>query len=115
MEKITTLGPDKKAAHLLLRKSDAARKVGVRAGKDVVGNLDRAEQILKISRERFAPDAIDSIFRDVVKFMYFKRLGQTMDTYLLDFDMLRRKAESRMLIGAGFPDEFVSVLCMQNA
>ena len=29
--------------------------------------------------------------------------------------MLRQKAETRMLIGAAFPDEFVSVLRMQNA
>ena len=38
-----------------------------------------------------------------------------MDTYLLEFDMLRQKAESRMQMGAGFPDEFVSALDMQNA
>ena len=29
--------------------------------------------------------------------------------------MLRGKAESRMLLGPGFPDAFVSALCMQNA
>ena len=38
-----------------------------------------------------------------------------MDTYLLEFDMLRQKAESRVQMGAGFPDEFVSAPCVQNA
>ena len=38
-----------------------------------------------------------------------------MDTYIMEFEMLREKAESRMVMGPGFPDAFVSVLCMQNA
>ena len=114
-KKVATVGAGKKVAHLLLHMSDVARKVCMRVGKDVIGNSDGAEQILKISRECYAPDDIDIIFQDVAKFMYFRRLAQTMDTYLVEFDMLRLKAESRMLMGAGFPEEFVSVLCMQNA
>ena len=87
----------------------------MRAGKGVIGKSDGAEQLMEISRGRFAPDANDSIFRDVVEFMYFKCLEQKMDAYLMEFDMLRGKAESRMQTGAGFPDEFVSVFCTQNA
>ena len=86
----------------MLHTSDVARKVCVTAGRDVVGNLDDAGQISKISRERFAPDAIDSILQDVVKFTYPKCTDQDMDTGLLEFDALRRKAETRMLMGAGF-------------
>ena len=85
------------------------------AGKVAIRNLDGAEQFSKISRERFAPDAIHSIFQDVVKFMYFKRLGQKMDTFLMEFFSLRQKAESRMLMGAGFSGECVPVVCVQNA
>ena len=81
--------PEKKAAHLLLHMSDVARKVCLSVGRDVIGNLDGAEQILKILRERFAPDAIDSIFQDMAKFMYFKRTGQNMDTYIMKFEMMR--------------------------
>ena len=33
----------------------------------------------------------------------------------MEFDMLRQKAEARMLVGSGSSDEFVSVMCMQNA
>ena len=38
-----------------------------------------------------------------------------MAAYLMGFDMLRRRAEARMIMGSGAPDEFVSALCMQNA
>ena len=47
--------------------------------------------------------------------MNFKRTTQDMDTYLLEFEMLRQRAEARFDMGTGYPDEFVSVLCIQNA
>ena len=77
-------------------------------GADVVGNIDGAEQVLRILRERFAPDAIGSIFQDMAEIMYSKRTGQNTDTYLMEFDMLRQQAGARMLAGSGFPDESVS-------
>ena len=60
--------------------SDVAREVCFSVGRNVIDNLDGAKQILKILRGRFAPDAIDSIFRDMVKFTFFKRTEQTADT-----------------------------------
>ena len=112
---ISPSDPGKKAAHLLLHMADVARKVCLTVGKDVIGNQDGVAQILNILRVRFAPDMVDCIFQDITKFMYFKRTTQEMDVYLLEFDILRQKAESRMSMGAGFPDEYVSVLCLQNA
>ena len=112
---ISPLPPEQKASHLLLHMSDAARKVCMSIGKDVVGNLDGVECILKILRNRFAPDKIDCIFQDIYKFSHFKRTTQDMDTYLLDFEMMRQRAVARFDMGAGFPDEFVSVLCITNA
>ena len=85
------------------------------ACKDVVGNNDGVEQVLNALRTRFSPDKVDCIFQDITKFMYFQRTTQDMDTYLLESDISRQKAEARMAMGAGFPDEFASVLCMQNA
>ena len=95
--------------------SDVAREVCLSVGRDVIDNLDGAEQISRSLRERFAPDAIDSIFQDMAKFMYSKRAGQNMDARIADFETLRERAESRMVMGSGPPGEFVSVLCMQNA
>ena len=107
--------PDTKASHLLLHMADVARKVRLAIGKAAVGNLDGVEQVLNISRRRFAPNKVDCIFQDITKFLNFKRATQDMDTYLLEFDMLRQRAEARFAMGAGFPDEFASALCMQNA
>ena len=70
---------------------------------------------MEISRERFAPDAFGSIFQDMAKFMNFKRTDQDMDTYLMEFDILRRKAEARMIKGGGFPDGIASVPSARNA
>ena len=84
-------------------------------GRDVDGNLDGAEQILRISREGSAPDAADPIFRGMAQFTHPERAGQNTDTYITEFEKLREKAESRMLGGSGFPAAFVSALCMQNA
>ena len=72
--------PGQKASHLLPQMSDVARKVCLAIGKDVVGNLDGVEAILKILRRRFAPDKVDCIFQDISKFMNFKRTTQDMDT-----------------------------------
>ena len=38
-----------------------------------------------------------------------------MDAYLMEFEVLRKKAEARVVIGGWFPDEFASMLCMHNA
>ena len=76
----SAMGPEKEAARLLLHMSDVARKVRLSVVRDVIGNSDGPEQILEISRKRFAPDAIDSISQDAVKFMYFKRTEQAKDT-----------------------------------
>ena len=107
--------PEKMAAHLLLHMSDVARKESLSVGRDVIDNLDGAEQILRVPRERFAPEAIDSIFQDMAQFMYLERTGQKMDTCIMEFEMLREKAESPVLMGSGLPNAFISVLCMQNA
>ena len=112
---ISPLQADQKAPHLLLHMNDVARKVCLTVGKDAIGNLDGAEKILKILRHRFAPDKVGCIFQDISKFMNFKRTTQDMDTYLLEFEMLRQRAEARFDMGAGFPDEFASALCIQNA
>ena len=112
---ISTTDPQKRAATLLLHTSDVARKLCMTVGKDVVGNIDGVMQILEIPRGRFAPDPIDIILQDMVKFTYFKRTDQNMDSTLTKFAKLSQKAEAGMLMGSGLPDECVPALCMQNA
>ena len=112
---ISTLEPGKRAAILSLLLADIARKVCVTVGKDQIGRKEGEQQISRILRGRFAPGATDAIFQEVAKFTNLKRTDHTTDVYLLAFDVLREKAEARMVMGSGSPDEFVSILCMQNA
>ena len=58
--RMSTLGPQRRAANLLLRMTDIARKVCMAVGKDHFGDNDGAQQILRVLRERYAPDEIDS-------------------------------------------------------
>ena len=88
-KQVSAMDPEKKAAHLLLHVSDVARMVCLPVGRDVFDNVDGAEQISKLLRESFAPDAIDSIFRDMAKFRCFKRADRNMDTYIMVFEMFR--------------------------
>ena len=43
------------------------------------------------------------------------RRTDQMDVYLMEFDVLRARAEARMATGSGFPDEFAPIRCMRNA
>ena len=112
---VTPLEAAKKAAYLLFRMADVARKARLVVWKDVIGINDGVEQISNISRHRFAPDKVGRFFQDVTKFVHLQRTAREMDGCLLEFDILRQKAESRSSMGTGFPGEFASVLCMQNA
>ena len=69
-------------------------KVCLTFGKDVVGNIDGVEQILNIPRNRFAPEKADCVFQDIAGFLFCKRTTQDMDTYLLEFDMLRQSGSA---------------------
>ena len=71
--------------------------------------------ILRIVRDRFAAGAIDTTCQDGAKFMEFKRMGQTTEAYQIEFDVSRETAEERMVMGGGFPGDFVPFLCTQHA
>ena len=113
--RIATLDPAKRASNLLLNMADVARKICVAGGKDCIGGNGGAQQILRIFRGCSAPDAIGAMHQGVATFMDFKRTDRPTDVSLMEFDVLREKAEARMAAGSGFPDEYVSILCMQNA
>ena len=84
-------------------------------GKDHTANDDGVRRILRILRERFAPDAIDEIYQEVAKLVDAKRTDQTMGAFLKEFDVLREQAEARMAMGSAPPDDFALIICMQDA
>ena len=44
-----------------------------------------------------------------------KRAARTLGEYLALFEVLRRRAESRLQMGGSSPETFVSILCIQKA
>ena len=63
--RIPPMDPQERAADLLLHLTDAARIVCMSVGKDAIGSVDGVARISRILRERFAPDASDSVFQGV--------------------------------------------------
>ena len=78
-------------------------------------DADGTEKILDLLREYFEPEAADSAYREVVRFSQLKRTGQTTDGFLVEFDFLCRKAESRMQGAGASPEAIASALRMQTA
>ena len=68
-------------------------------------------RILEILRSYFAPEAADATRQQVARFLNY----QSIDEYVVEYDLLRRRAESKMEMGAGFPEQFVSILRGSNA
>ena len=102
-------------SNFAFRMTDIARKVRMTIGEDHIANDGGVRPILRILRRRFAPDAIDAMYHDAAEFMNFKRTDLTTDAYLIEIHVLRGTAEARKVMGSGVPDEFVPILCMQNA
>ena len=71
--------------------------------------------ISKALRYCFQPDGLDRIYQQVAKFSLHYCTGQTMERYLFESDVLRRKAEARVIMRGAFPDAFVSISRTQHA
>ena len=92
-----------------------ARQVCLNACGDAFLQREDAEHILRILRKYFQLDSLDHINRQVAKFSRYERTDQTTERYLLELEVLRRRAEARDAIGGPFPDAYVPILRMQNA
>ena len=80
-----------------------------------MGNYDGVERILEILRDSVAPEAEDAVHQQAMRVMQFRRAEQPVGEFIAEFDLLRRKAESKMEMGAGFPAQFISILRVNNA
>ena len=84
-------------------------------GSDVITGGDGARRISTILCGYFALKAAGSAYQEIARFLQFKRTGFAIDARLVEFDVLRRKAKSKMQMRAALPKAFVSALCMQHA
>ena len=72
-------------------------------------------QALRISRERFAPDALGATNREVARVMRSERTDQRAEVHLIVSGVLRYRAEGSMLTGGGFPNGSAPILRMWDA
>ena len=93
----------------------APRQVCLAEGSAILDHDDGVAKTLDILRKYFAPDAVDAIHHKVVRFMRFPRADPYVVEYIAEYDLLRRKAESKMEIWTGFAEHIAPILRMDNA
>ena len=84
------------------------------SARQVCLNVD-VEEIARSMLECCQPDALGHIHHQVTTRLQYKRTGQTMEPYLLEFDILRRRVQVRVIMGGAFSNGFKAILRMQNA
>ena len=77
----------------------AARQVCKSAGNEAILKNGGAAQILQIVRGHFAPDAVAAVFQEIASFLRLRRTDQSTEAFLIESDVLRHTAESRIRIG----------------
>ena len=114
-ERATATDPASKAPLLVLHMNSAPRQVWLSAGGGRLGDRGGVARILEFLRINVALGAADATYREVMLFTQNRRAGQSIDEFVVEFDPLRCKAESRMEMRTGFPEQFPSILRMHNA
>ena len=82
-----------------MKKDPAAREDCVAVGDDQITGPDGATKTLRVPQDYFAADAVDPTCPKGIRFSQLKRTTQTMNEFLVRFDLLRRKAEARDQMG----------------
>ena len=72
--------------------------------------------VLQTLRNYFQPDTFDRIFTQMDRFMSYVRTDQQIEKFLMEFGILRQKAEKLMCpAGGGFEDLFICFQCIKAA
>lgn len=71
------------------------RDVCLAVGSDQLLEGDGVPEIMRTPRDYFALGALDSVYREVARFLHFKRATQLMGGSPVRFDPLRREDEAR--------------------
>ena len=92
----------------------ATRQACLAEGCGIPDHGDGVTRILDISRSYSALEAADASHQRVMRFMNYRRPGQSSHEYIVEFDLLRRKAGSTLAMGGGIPGQVVSILRMSK-
>ena len=104
-----------RASLLVLHMRPVPRQVCLAEGSDMLGHSDGVAKILNILRNYFAPEAVDGILQQGVRFMRFRRTDQSVGEYVAEYDLVRRKTESNLGMEAGCPGRFASISPLGSA
>ena len=88
--------PAQRASQLVLHMEPFARQICLQSGGDSFMDGVEVVEVLQVLKQYFSPDASDHVYQDVWKFLHHKRTDQTMERFLLEFDLLRTKAERKI-------------------
>ena len=99
----------------VLHLQSAPRQVLLAAGGDYLGSRDGVARILGVIRNYAAPDGADAVRRQVARSMNSRCAERPIDEFIVEFDCLRRKAVPKIEMGVGFPEQFISILRVNNA
>ena len=72
--------------------------------------------VMQTLRDYFQPDTFDRIFTQMDRLMSYVRTDQPIEKFLMEFGILRQKAEKHMFpAGGGFEDLFICFQCIKAA
>ena len=77
--------------------------------------INGAEEVIEELTAYDAPDALDAVYQDAVKFLRRRKTTGNVGNHLAQFDLRRNVAESRLSGGCTFPDTITAALGVEGA
>ena len=113
----TDIPVERQSTLLILHMDSTARQVCMyNAGGDTLMAGCDVQLVMSTLRDYFQPDTFDRIFTQMDRFMSYVRTDQPIEKFLMEFGILRQKAEKLMCPkGGGFEDLFVCFQCIKAA
>ena len=111
----TKTDPAGSSSSLALHMNSAPRQVCLPAGGGHLDDQEGVTRFLEILPNFRASGAAGAIYRQVARLTQYRRAEQFINEFIVESDLLRRKAESKMDMGSGYPEQFASKLRMNNA
>ena len=105
----TDVPAERQSTLLILHMDPTARQVCMfNSEEDTLMTGCDVQLVMRVLRDYFQPDTFDRIFTQMDRFMSYVRTEQPIEKFLMEFGILRQKAEKLMFPGGGrFEDLFV--------
>ena len=112
----TEIPPERRSALLILYMGPAVRQGCIFSRAGVLMEGCDVMLVAQVLRGYFQPDGVDLIFTQAERCQSYVRTDQTVEKFLMEFDIFRRKAEKHMFpTGGGFPDFHICFLRIKAA